>query len=369
MAKILIVPHAPAAKIRTRAGEIAKKLAEGGHEVDVYSIELQEKGLGIGRKLAWHLSTTVFGYKKSRHDAGYNQLRLPYLTRGPEGLRNIFVFLNRELVERQNYDMVINAAYGDFLPPRSARVVYDLVDDHSTGLQVSGDRAGARKAKKYMAEQIARADAVTCSSLTLLRFARENYGVQALYIPNGADLARIRGASGETVPYRVGFMGGLDPWVDMTGLINEMEKVRRKYPRAELHILGKGAACEGIAYPDWAVRHGFVDPEKVPEIVRTFHIGVLPFKRSPFTDVALPLKVIEYGAARKPTVATPLLELQEQNLPWVRLTEMEAFARAIENAFESPWLEEWDRKVDEFDWSRAAGRFPELLGRDGRART
>ncbi len=81
-------------------------------------------------------------------------------------------------------------------------------------------------------------------------------------------------------------------------------------------------------------------------------VGVLPFERSPFTDDALPLKIIEYGAARKPVVATPLSELQRLELPNVLFAERnpEAWAERLETALELEWRFAWDSTFDRFRW-------------------
>ena len=97
-----------------------------------------------------------------------------------------------------------------------------------------------------------------------------------------------------------------------------------------------------------------VSPDEAAAWFHATDIGVLPFEPCPFTHNALPLKVLEYGAARKTVLASPLKELQTLQLPHVRLLPLErqAWAQALLDEAHSPtpWEPAWDAVIERYDW-------------------
>jgi hypothetical protein len=93
-------------------------------------------------------------------------------------------------------------------------------------------------------------------------------------------------------------------------------------------------------------------------------VGVLPFEVTPFTTAAFPLKVIEYGAARRLVVASPLAALEEASLPYVRLvdrTSVTAWAEAIASALDAVWNPSWDESLERYDWRSLGQRLSSFL--------
>jgi hypothetical protein len=122
-------------------------------------------------------------------------------------------------------------------------------------------------------------------------------------------------------------------------------------------------AAELKAAPGLAIVTGFVAPDAVPAHVALFDVGLVPFVRSPLTDAMLPIKVFDYGAARKPVVATPLDAYVGEELPFVRVAPAEpgAQARAILEALECGWDASWDGAVEAHEWTKVVGPLEDLL--------
>lgn len=355
---ILVVSHAPHVTIRTRSFEIASALADRGHTVDVLTRDNQPPLLSRFGKLRWHLRQMSRGLKRKPLRPGLNALSLSAAYRWGSLMRAI----NRRnalRIAREPYDLIVTAAYdGPVLsPPSGGRLIYDLVDDHADGFRQAGHEAAAMAVDRFIRDQMGLADSVIVSAKVLAELARSEYRREGVLVPNGANVAAVRKA-GPALPEaknRVGYMGGLDDFVNIKLVVDAIQRLRDAGRPIELVVIGDGPAIRS-ELPPWVRKLGFRPPAEVPELMRQFSVGTVPFELSPFTDAALPLKVIEYGAARKPTVSTPLKELQLQQFPWVTLVSLDvnAWAQALSSALDRPWPSGADAVVEAFDWGRAA---------------
>jgi glycosyltransferase involved in cell wall biosynthesis len=369
--KILVVPHAPQVLIRTRSAEIADRLVKHGHHVDVLVRSNQPAGLSWWKKVRWNWQEYCRRFQRTKSPNGIGHVETSAARRfGP--LKAQSKRRAVRAIEREAYDLIVTAAYEGFLLSAApgGRLIYDLVDDHADGFRQSGNEAAAAIVERFVREQMARADAVIVSSRVLEELARTNFGRESLLVPNGASVPAIRKA-GSPLPGSencIGYMGGLDHFVKIRMLVDAIRKLRDQGRPIELVVIGDGPAVHGWDVPPWVRRLGFRKPAEMPELMRQFRVGTVPFELSPFTDAALPLKVIEYGAARMPTVSTPLRELQLQQLPWVSLVplDVEAWASALSTALDTPWNSESDAVVDLFDWDRGAQKLLELANSLGR---
>jgi len=296
---------------------------------------------------------------------------LPTAHRGGRLLIPLVDRVSTVLLSRRRYDATVSSAYGG-LTPRSGRYIYDLVDDHKAGSEHAGRPDEGSKAEAYVQREIRAADQVTVSGLILADLVRTKYGRNAHVIPNGADVAAIRKATGEArgtgrsdtvsaVPV-IAYIGGLDEFVRIDLLVRAVQRMRRAGIEAQVSIVGEGPALRGWSAPPWVKVLGLRMPEEIPSLLNRFRIGVVPFELSPFTHAALPLKVLEYGAARMLCVSVPLAELKRQALPWVILSELDEvrWADTLAQALNEPWKPAWDAVVERFDWSVSARRLAAL---------
>lgn len=116
--------------------------------------------------------------------------------------------------------------------------------------------------------------------------------------------------SGE--PFTIGFIGTLKPWHGLPVLVEAFARIHSRTPQVRLLIVGDGperAALEAqLAHHSLgpATRFtGAVPPEEIPGLLESMDVAVAPYPpRAQF--YFSPLKVYEYMAAGKPTVASRL---------------------------------------------------------------
>lgn len=356
--RVLLVPHAPSTGLRTRAGELARALASLGCEVDIFRRSVQPRGLTFSAKLKWHYTEMFSGPRTDYIEDRLCSVKFPTAHR----VTLLMALTNRwtaSMIRRLKYDVIISSAYSGFILRRGReKLIYDIVDDHSEGEKAAGNPAAAITADTFMKRQVDEADLLIASSRMLVEFASKRFGREAIWIPNGADVARIRRAVQRDSQTRVqvGYVGGLDKFVRIDVVVRAIERVRRKGTDVEFTIVGDGPALNGIPDLPWIHRIGPCPPDEICNYLKTFRVGVVPFSLSPFTNAALPLKVFEYGAARTITISSPLEELKRTELSWVVLAELNevAWANALEKALQTEWRKEWDDVADLYDWKAIA---------------
>jgi glycosyltransferase involved in cell wall biosynthesis len=240
----------------------------------------------------------------------------------------------RDIVRREQIDLVVcgigHRAVG--LPPADLPVplVFDYLDFSMDGFP------------ELETAYLERADAVLCTATTLMQRA-QRFNPHCYYLPNGADIDGLRQAD----PRRVRARHGLEQSfiVGLIGLhcserlyfVDALTDVARSIPNLVFLVVGEGkvplsriverAERQGLA----VVGTGMVPQQEVKDYFAAIDIGLFPADQTPYFDACCPLKVLEYTAARKPVVATDLVELRNWGYPNVHLAPptREAFAQAV----------------------------------------
>jgi glycosyltransferase involved in cell wall biosynthesis len=112
-----------------------------------------------------------------------------------------------------------------------------------------------------------------------------------------------------------------------------------------------------------------IGPIPTDEIWDYFHaadLGLLPFILAPVTHHCLPLKVLEFGAAGKPVLATPLHELQRLALPHIRFAEydIDAWRRALldDATYAAPDKAALEKSLLPLSWDTASAALLKGMG-------
>lgn len=373
--KILVIPAIPNTPLRQRAAELARALG-ARHQVVLLFGERQPPGLGLAAKLWWHArqALTCAARPLAPNVIG---LRLPSVPRWPAFSRRYQTGLAALLARAWGVHAVVTQGIGEVRAPRprGGCIIYDLLDNHMAGLELEGKREGVRALRQFIKGEIQRASAATASSRVLVRVLEQEFGAAAALVPNGVAVEAYRQVPREVTDGLrrrlrlgagpvLGFTGGVDWWVDTRLALAALAAVRRDRPDAQLLIVGDGSrAPELRAAGLGVVVTGFVPPGDVPAYVALFDVGLVPFVKNALTDAMLPIKVFDYGAARKPAVSTPLEAYAGEGLPFLRVAGggPAPFAAAVLEALQGGWDPTWDGAVDRYDWARVVEPLEGLL--------
>lgn len=361
--RVFFIPHAPATKLKTRSYELAKSFSKLGHTVEIYAYNVNDLGhqMNFVSKICWHINELLPRIKRiAVTDDKITRVYLPTLHYGPAFLKRIFLNLSSYIIKAQKYDLIVSAAY-EGIPIRLNKnqlFIYDYVDDHGSELAGLEKIQTAKTINYFILKLMKKANIVLCSSHVLQQKCLDTFNIKSVLIPNGATISLIRSCKKQinSSVCKIGYVGGLDSWVKLGPVIEAIKNLRNMGYNYELHIVGKGNALKEFALPEWVICHGLKMPNEIPLFLKTFDIGILPFEINSLTNAALPLKIIEYGAAQIIAIASPIKELTIHQFPWVIFSEMnkDSWEEAILQAQKMTWNSKWDEIVNHFDWDNGA---------------
>jgi glycosyltransferase involved in cell wall biosynthesis len=217
----------------------------------------------------------------------------------------------------------------DVLPllPRKA-LVYHCADDYANV------RGFPSSLPDLEADLCRAADLVVTTSETLCQ-ARRSLNPNTYCIPNGADIEHFSTPArpapelyGVPRPI-VGFMGGLSEWVDL----ELVGKLARQHPNWSFVLVGPVGIDTSPVQACRNVR--LLGPRpyaQLPAYLAAMDVALIPFKNTPVTYHADPIKAYEYLAAGVPVVATDMPALRRL-AHVVRLADSpESFSVQIQDA-------------------------------------
>jgi glycosyltransferase involved in cell wall biosynthesis len=127
----------------------------------------------------------------------------------------------------------------------------------------------------------------------------------------------------------IGFWGLLDQWVDLTIL----EEIARARPHWTILLIGRAAVdASALRRMPNVVFAGSKPYSQLPNWAKAIDVCILPFTQTSLMVQSSPLKLREYLAAGKPTVAVPLPEANLLGKALQTAADGPGFVRAIEEA-------------------------------------
>ncbi|HUP32016.1 MAG TPA: glycosyltransferase [Gaiellaceae bacterium] len=165
---------------------------------------------------------------------------------------------------------------------------------------------------------LARADAVLCVSEPMFERRSATVGARAHFVAVACDFDRYHAARHaaklpelRSLPRPIlGYSGFVNARLDVDLLIG----VARRLPEATVAIVGPTAlpatdesrlrACANVVFL------GPQPAERVPHAIRTFDVGLIPYRDIEFNRNSNPVKFYEYLALGKPVVATDIPTLR-----------------------------------------------------------
>lgn len=162
-------------------------------------------------------------------------------------------------------------------------------------------------------------------------------GVEAAYLPNGCDASFYEGVDDSADPPDVdlpwpvaGFVGHINSRTDLA-LLEAVADAG-----ASLLLVGpRDPAFEPARFEALTARPGvtYVGPRRFEELLpylKAIDVGIVPYGNTQFNRNSFPLKTLEYLAAGKPVVSTPLPAVRSLRTDLVALAETpQDFAAAV----------------------------------------
>ena len=230
-------------------------------------------------------------------------------------------------------------------------VVFDWADDASKRLRFASDRQRAR-VERWERETVDRADVVFVASADLLANRRPT-NPRTHLVPHGAP-PRVgpEVAAPELLDKPrpiIGFVGTLSELTD----IDVLEEMARARPAWTFALVGPlRTRAPGLTALPNVVMMGPRPYDQILSLVYSFDVGLIPYRVTPGTTVASPLKLTEYVAAGVPIVSADLPDVRRR-APWARIASgTDQYLAAVEDALREPPppplpFPTWAERVDE----------------------
>lgn len=381
--KLLVITHWPAKHTSSRAIELAKEMAKHVPvcwlDWDTSDISSPHRPVRLMKRFTHALRKRYQGFTR-REVGGIEYLTMPYLLAKPYSFLSddrVWAFNRNSLVELMKNEGITHVfnANATFFPTYDldkARVVYDVVDFHPA---VAGDRYDI--IDEFMKKEVNSAAAAVSISHALHDLVKKRYGIESVWIPNGGNPLKFQGVTDDEVrevkkrwglegKKVIGCVGNHSRWAGLDLMLEAFKLLKQTRPDAALFIVGPGIEVDAMRskpLPDDVILTGPIPPDEIGPYFQALDVGALPFTQEPFTDNALPIKIIEYGFAKKPVVASPLKELCTLAFPHVKLVERtpEEWSTALNEALSTDWQDSWDIPLKSFTWKRLARKVLSVL--------
>jgi teichuronic acid biosynthesis glycosyltransferase TuaH len=247
------------------------------------------------------------------------------------------------------------------LKRRGTRVIYHCPDDYYAYSEINENY------KKLEQKAVNVADVIVTPTQSIRKsiLKRNNSDLDIRIIPNGvpkqaiAKSSEIKKAGSRQV---IGFVGTLSSWVDL----NLVAEIAKKMPNVDFVIAGDGAG-----YANWrkccASNLKFVGRISIAQrnnLISSFDVGIIPFKKIPLADSAFPLKLLEYFARGIPVVSSPLKEVRniaENNVYFA--DSLEDWVSQLKVALLSSYALKlsYIDFASQYTWENTASRYLEII--------
>jgi len=291
------------------AYEIARRLAENGNEVHVYtsSIGLNGNGRnGNGRLPAQKLPENLH----------VHILRTLGMVWNMNPVADVFTKLLRE-----DFDVVHVHSYIFFMSNMTALARafknFKYVLHFHGGLNFSEDTRRFHPRRVWAKEKIydktlglfttKKADSVLSVAKSDIPIIKKKFGVDAEWVPNAVCTRKFSYVDGKNGRPVVTYVGKLERWKGVDVLIECFKRVHEAVKDMEFMIVGNGSLANKIKATNLPIKMtGHVPHDKMPEIYHKTSISVLPSYME-----GLPTTCIESLSCGVPVVATDVGDTRE----------------------------------------------------------
>jgi len=389
--RLLVVPHVYAENISVREIELAKRLT-GTFDVfclswpDVLHVDGAPTLSRRLKQLRVGLESVFAPYRTRPGAKGMTIIQAPVLQSvllhrlmGEKRAEAFTRSFNRgalERVVRTHCITHILLAAATFKLPRisGVRGFLDVIDWFPEDVTSAQEAVTVRA---LFLESANAAEGVFAASEPLAEKLKNDCGIDAVALPNGADLVALRSVASQRVAslrerlglagkYVIGYIGNHGSYTGVDFAVKAFEAVRNRIPNAVLLVVGPAEFWRSLLEAkrgEGVVWTGPVAPAEIGTYFHALDLGILAQEKSLFTELAFQIKIVEYSACRKFVISTPLQTWARLNWPNVFLTplEVDAWVEAIVRAKRSKWQPEWDAEIEPYDWNALAGRMAAVL--------
>ena len=373
-------------RLDSRIQRQARALAERGDEVDLICVgEREELRVGAGVIRVHPVAGAKVGGGAASYVRGYGG----FLARALWRLSALDVKRRFDLVEVHNMPDILTAAA---LVPR-LRGVPVILNVHDTFPELfatkygrpAGDMLERLLEREEKLSSLLASHVVTVTDLSRLRLEGRGVGVGRTTVVMNSPDERVFGPARapkpwpEHGPLRVLYHGGLAPRFGVETLIEAVARLRESVPRIEVRICGSGEDRDRLA-----ALAAQIDPERIdvapepvpfadiPAELEAAHIGVVPTLHDRFTELLLPVKLLEYmhmglavASSRLPGISS---YFSEQELIAYTPGDAADLARAIESICADPEAaqkraERATARLQEIAWEHQRERYLALVDR------
>ncbi len=139
---------------------------------------------------------------------------------------------------------------------------------------------------------------------------------RVIVAPNAIDPTRFTPRVSARNKPVLGFVGGLRAWHGVEALPGVLARIREQVPNAQLVVAGDGPLREelrlravALGLGDAVTLLGAVDHHRMPDVIRSFSVGLAPYPQLDHEFYFSPMKVFEYLGCGVPVVASDVGQL------------------------------------------------------------
>jgi UDP-galactopyranose mutase len=270
---------------------------------------VEEPLLGASPHPEWQTSTTASNVTVCRpqtpsHASGFGQEQVPYLKA-----------LMSDLIEREEISKFVLWIYTPMALAiteelRPQLVIYDCMDE------LSAFWGAAPELLVCEQQLLQQADLVFTGGPSLYRAKKDRHDRVSCF-PSSVDAPHFAAAATAQEPAdqadlphpRLGFFGVIDERMDLTLLQN----VAKAHPEWQIVMVGPVVKVDPATLPRESNIHylGQRSYDQLPAYLSGWDVCLLPFARNKSTEFISPTKTLEYMAAGKMIVSTPIADVAE----------------------------------------------------------
>ena len=246
-------------------------------------------------------------------------------------------------------------------------IVYDCMDD------LSGFLGAPQDLQNKDRELLAAADAVMTGGPSLWKLKRERHAYVHCF-PSSVDVEHFQAAGDVEEPEdqsalprpRLGYSGVIDERMDL----DILAAMSAAHPEWQIVMVGPVVKIDPATLPQAPNLHyiGRKDYSELPAHLAGWDVALIPFARNSATKYVSPTKILEYMAADRLIVSTPITDVAEPYGDIVFLgATPEEFVRACEAALACSDIEQATRRararriLSRTSWDDTTRRMDEII--------